>query len=294
LQIVEEGTGKRPMIYTAAYFWRDSVGDTGLGDYPLWIANYGPACPLTPDGWDTWTIWQYCDGNTDYCTNGLGFDRDVFNGTSDDLAEFASGDGASYTAELVDQSFSSGTDAALSMEIGEVVSGHVELRNTGTATWGSTISLGTTQPDDRDSPFATEDWIAPSRPAAVAGSVEPGQSYRFEFDLQAPSEAGTFTETFWLVTDGGTWFDDPGQSGGIQLQIEVSDPDADPANANTGPSDPGPEGSAQERPGPEFPPLVGTSTGVDGGCAQGSGPPSPGWVLAFLGLIAPSLRRWRR
>jgi protein-S-isoprenylcysteine O-methyltransferase Ste14 len=40
LQIVEKGTGRRPIIYTGSYFWQDHVGDTSFGSYPIWIAAY--------------------------------------------------------------------------------------------------------------------------------------------------------------------------------------------------------------------------------------------------------------
>jgi lysozyme len=54
LQIVEAGTGRKPIIYSGSYFWQDDVGDTGLGSYPIWIAAYGPACPSLPPGWSSW------------------------------------------------------------------------------------------------------------------------------------------------------------------------------------------------------------------------------------------------
>jgi GH25 family lysozyme M1 (1,4-beta-N-acetylmuramidase) len=82
LQIVEAGTGRKPIIYTGSYFWEDSVGDTGLGSYPVWIAAYGPACPSLPPGWSSWLMWQYGDG-------GGSLDHDVFNGTLDQLKALA-------------------------------------------------------------------------------------------------------------------------------------------------------------------------------------------------------------
>src|SRR5262245_2958095 len=51
LEIVEKGTGKRPIIYTGAYFWEDNVKSTAFGKYPLWIAAYGTSCPSVPSGW---------------------------------------------------------------------------------------------------------------------------------------------------------------------------------------------------------------------------------------------------
>jgi lysozyme len=89
---VEAGTGKRPIIYTGAYFWKDDVGDDkSLGQYPLMIPNYNPTgCPLLPGGWTNWVIWQYGDGNGK-------LDHDVFNGTLTDLRKFAGLEAASPT-----------------------------------------------------------------------------------------------------------------------------------------------------------------------------------------------------
>ncbi len=82
LTLVEKGTGKRPIIYTGPYFWQDNVGSTSFGAYPLWIADYGPSCPLVPNGWSKWTMWQYSDG-------GGSLDHDVFNGSLATLQKLA-------------------------------------------------------------------------------------------------------------------------------------------------------------------------------------------------------------
>ena len=58
IDIVEAATGKKPIIYTGYYFWRDSVGDAKFPGYPLWIAAYVNHCPDLPSGWDTWSFWQ--------------------------------------------------------------------------------------------------------------------------------------------------------------------------------------------------------------------------------------------
>jgi lysozyme len=82
LDIVEKGTGRTPFIYTGAYFWQDYVQSANFGKYPLWIANYGATCPLVPNGWKTWLMWQYSDG-------GGSLDHDVFNGTLGQLQGYA-------------------------------------------------------------------------------------------------------------------------------------------------------------------------------------------------------------
>lgn len=82
LDIVEKGTGRTPVIYTGPYFWQDNVKSTAFGKYPLWIADYGPSCPLIPNGWSQWTLWQYSDG-------GGNLDHDVFNGSLSELQGLA-------------------------------------------------------------------------------------------------------------------------------------------------------------------------------------------------------------
>ncbi|MBX7100951.1 MAG: hypothetical protein K1X89_24765 [Myxococcaceae bacterium] len=57
LDRIERATGKKPIIYTAA-FMSGSVG-SGFSSYPLWVANYGATCPTMPTGWAQWKFWQY-------------------------------------------------------------------------------------------------------------------------------------------------------------------------------------------------------------------------------------------
>lgn len=307
LEIVEAGTGRKPMIYTSGYFWRDEVGETGLGDYPLWVANYAAECPLVPDSnWDDWTLWQYCDGNPDYCDNGAGYDRNVFNGTMEELEALAGLNG--YGATFVDQSFPLAS-TPLEMEAGETVSGWIELENTGGMPWGGQTHLATTEPRDRASVFADESWIAPNRPAVVDGVVAPGETYRFEFNLRAPDEPGEYAEFFGLVQDGTAWFSDAGHQGPAddQLQIAVTvteapgptnndttDPDPEPTNNDTVDPDPmdvdDPTDDEPVVPGGAVPPLVGESPGIDGGCSHARGASNHG-LLVLLGLAFAWLRR---
>ena len=89
IQLVQAGTGKAPIIYTGPYFWQDNVGSTAFGNTPLWVADYGPSCPLIPPGWSNWTIWQYSDGNGS-------LDHDVFNGSLSQLQALAAAPGPVY------------------------------------------------------------------------------------------------------------------------------------------------------------------------------------------------------
>lgn len=76
LDLVESGTGKKPIIYTNKNYWgfvmtKNSAGvlvpPTWTPDYKLWVAQY-PTNPDTatqplvlPNGWTEWAIWQYND-----------------------------------------------------------------------------------------------------------------------------------------------------------------------------------------------------------------------------------------
>lgn len=52
-------TGRWPIIYTTAAWWRECTGDTRRFPHdPLWLALYGTA-PQVPAQWGRWTFWQY-------------------------------------------------------------------------------------------------------------------------------------------------------------------------------------------------------------------------------------------
>jgi len=55
-------TGKWPVIYTAAIWWRKCTGATSrFRRDPLWLAAYGGTRPTPPSTWRRWTFWQYDD-----------------------------------------------------------------------------------------------------------------------------------------------------------------------------------------------------------------------------------------
>lgn len=214
---VTAGTGKRPFVYTAKYFWNDNVGSTDFSADRLWVANYGVTCPDLPDAWGNWSIWQYSSTGS---VPGIGGDVDLdkFNGTLDDLRRIA-GSSPFYAAQYVSQSFPLAS-AGMTMMGNAKVPAYIELRNTGTKTWDSNTRLATSNPRDRPSAFASADWIDASRLAAVQGTVAPGETYRFQFTLQAPTAAGVYAEHFNVVQEGVAWFSDPGQGGPPDNQLQ--------------------------------------------------------------------------
>ena len=58
-------TGKPPIIYTTADWWRECTeGTARFRRDPLWLAAYGTAAPGVPSPWKKWTFWQYDDDTT--------------------------------------------------------------------------------------------------------------------------------------------------------------------------------------------------------------------------------------
>jgi hypothetical protein len=92
----------------------------------------------------------------------------------------------------------------------------VEFRNIGAKPWtpGSTF-LGTDNPRDRVSALLAPDWVSGNRPATVDHVTPPGDVGRFQFTIVAPPQAEALSESFGLVEEGVTWFDD------VQFSLEV-------------------------------------------------------------------------
>lgn len=88
----------------------------------------------------------------------------------------------------------------------------LRARNTGTHTWNnSNVRLGTSRPQDRDSAFASNNWVSNRRATNLQeSSVAPGETGTFIFEMKAPMTVGTYNEYFNLLTEGVTWFNDPG------------------------------------------------------------------------------------
>ncbi len=85
LDLVEGMFGRKPMIYTAPYFWNKYYGNVDWAkDYLLWVANYDVLTPMIPLGWEKWTFWQYTSHGTVPGIVG-GVDLNYFNGTITEL-----------------------------------------------------------------------------------------------------------------------------------------------------------------------------------------------------------------
>ena len=77
---VEQATGRRPVVYSGAAFYRDRLAPA-LDPYPLWVAQYRDTLPST----DRWAIWQYTDRARLRGAGNQPVSLSVFRGSRDDL-----------------------------------------------------------------------------------------------------------------------------------------------------------------------------------------------------------------
>ena len=88
LEMVENATGVRPIVYTYPSFWAENDFEGNWSDYLLWIANYEVECPLVPDDWNRWAFFQYSStGAVDGISGNV--DLNDFNGSYAELQALA-------------------------------------------------------------------------------------------------------------------------------------------------------------------------------------------------------------
>lgn len=83
LDIVEKTYGKKPILYTYYYFYKDNLRGK-FDDYPLWLANYNDV--LTPSKEDNWKIWQFTENGISDGVN-VKIDLNIYNGTKKEMKE---------------------------------------------------------------------------------------------------------------------------------------------------------------------------------------------------------------
>lgn len=138
-----------------------------------------------------------------------------------------------YTYQWLEQNYP--TD----LHPGNAVPVNIVVRNTGNMDWHRSgphpIRLGTYQPQDRASAFATDSWVSSNRAATFAGRttldqsghvphapdgtpvtdtsadiIHPGEVAVFTFTMSAPAQTVEAKEYFNLVAEGYTWLNDVG------------------------------------------------------------------------------------
>jgi len=179
-----------------------------------------------------------------------------------------------YAASYVSQSFPLAS-TALKMTTGQTIASYIEMKNTGGLPWDSKTRLATSNPRDRMSVFADSSWISPNRLAAVTGTVQPGSTFKFQFNLHAPNKPGTYYEYFNLVEEGVAWFSDPGQGGPPDNDLEVqvlvvAGPDTPDSGAGSSSGGSGSSGSSSGSKGGSTSSGSGSGGGVTGSSGGGS------------------------
>ncbi len=250
------------------------------------------------DGGGSSTMWL--SGSVINMPSDAGGERTVGN----HLAVFAVGSGAAascpvpaYRAEFVATGGWPG--APMQLSPGQVVSGYLELKNTGQASWTPGVTkLGTTEPRDRESPVATSNWLNPGRAATVKQLVAPGETARFEFEVRAPDTPGVYLEHFGLVEEAVSWFADSGgpPDSALSLSVESLVGTGGAFSGGTGGINAGGWGASSGLGGTGASPKQNSKTIASGeegcGCrAIGAPARSPGaWAIVALTILG----RWRR
>jgi lysozyme len=88
LLLVEQRDGRKPLIYTARWFWNpDNVEPRPeWAQFDVWVASY-TAAPVLPASWNSWRIWQYSStGNVPGINAAV--DLNWFNGSYEDLLNY--------------------------------------------------------------------------------------------------------------------------------------------------------------------------------------------------------------
>lgn len=85
LDELEKQYGVKPILYSGEKFSNEYL--TEFGDYPLWIAEYGPKEPDLPTGWSSWTFWQWSQAGTVDGVSG-DVDMDRFHGDESQFKAF--------------------------------------------------------------------------------------------------------------------------------------------------------------------------------------------------------------
>lgn len=87
--LVEEKSGRKPIIYTGKWFWDPNVlRCQNWRDYDLWIANYGAPAPTLPADWSEWVLWQFSETGSVEGVSSRATDLNWFNGTYEDLLTY--------------------------------------------------------------------------------------------------------------------------------------------------------------------------------------------------------------
>jgi hypothetical protein len=124
------------------------------------------------------------------------------------IPDWFSPPGPDYAARITDSSFAFSDEAPIVLKWGETVDGYFEFENTGRSTWNRDTWLAPV-PKDESSPVFGEDWHSETRVTTSDENPTPGNTGRFSFSLKG-HEPGVFYQSFSLLQENETWFDNDG------------------------------------------------------------------------------------
>jgi lysozyme len=147
LTLVEQATGRRPIVYAASGFWNDIAGTAQFASYPLWVANYGVSCPSVPTTWQNFAFWQYTDSGSVPGISGS-VDRNIFHGSAADLATFIEDSGGATPKLPVEVYWSRGASGSYALRaLASTTVDRVEYRVDGFLIGAASRSDGSNFPD---------------------------------------------------------------------------------------------------------------------------------------------------
>lgn len=91
VELIHSETGRYPAIYGGRLLREALIGVTTsvLSKCPLWYSRYNVGPTGIPSIWESWTLWQYTDGNSGpdpHSVPGFGrCDRNTYNGTKNQM-----------------------------------------------------------------------------------------------------------------------------------------------------------------------------------------------------------------
>ena len=218
------------------------------------------------------------------------------------------------------QSFPVSSAGAVTVELGQTVTGWLKLRNTGTAPWEPGSVWLAPMPRDQASPFQSPSWLNGHRISSVGTVVAPGEVGEFALDITGGGELGESSLLLGWVAEGITWFADAGgpPDGYFEVRVNVVPATTQPgaggaaaggAGTSTGgvPAGVGGTGGNSQEPGPwagmagatGAPAAGGTSPAGTGGAGLALGPDSrrssgddSGCSVHAPGSSAPGAMAW--
>lgn len=215
LTTLEAKTGRTPMIYTGAWFWRGYMGNPGgFSHYPIWISHYDSSItsPTLFGDWPYSTFWQYTDAAR---VSGIGgaVDGNYFHGSRAILDSFAYvGSGTAPTAPTAPvvqgpprpttpappPSTQTGTGASLTMTVASTVpagnplwiSGKLTDNRTKAALAGKTFSIWRESADE--STFFKLGTSKTTADGTAFWATEQYQTSTYQFRLDAGAAGSGF------------------------------------------------------------------------------------------------------